>query len=58
MALNAVGGDHSKLKLFPPELVKKCSKDYTSAEMLDKYAVRHFYSWWNWYLKEEPDVFT
>lgn len=57
MALNAAGGDVTKLAMVDEEIVKMSSKTYTTAEYLQLYSVKHFYAWWNKYLKEEADVF-
>ncbi len=56
-ALEAVGGDESKIKLFNDKTIATCTKKYTDADFLDKYSIKHFYSWWNLYLEKEPDVF-
>ena len=56
-SLSAVGGQTEKLKLLPPKLVKECTKYYT-AKKLDEYAKRHFYAYWNLYLKEDPEVYS
>lgn len=56
LALAAVGGNKSELKSMPLETVKEAAKYYDSS-MLDLYAKRHFYAYWNLYLTQEPDVF-
>ena len=56
LTLASVGGRHEELKLIPQEKLPILAKYYTQ-EMLDLYAKRHFYAYWNWYQKYEPQVF-
>ena len=57
LAMQAAGGDSSKLSLMSdPKMYKEATESYTK-EVLDTYSKRHFYSYWSIYLKTEPDVF-
>ena len=56
-SLSAVGGSTDRLKTMPTNLVEDCAKFFTP-EKLDLYARRHFYAYWNLYLKQEPEVFS
>ena len=56
-SLSAVGGSTDRLKTMPTNLVEDCAKFFTP-EKLDLYAKRHFYAYWNLYLKQEPEVFS
>ena len=56
LALNSVGGDKSQLAQLSDEATASTAAYYTP-EMIDKYAVKHFYSWWNQYVNEKSDVF-
>ena len=56
LSLGSVGGDYSKLKTIPDEMVKNLAK-YYNQDMIELYAKRHFYAYWNLYLEKEPDVF-
>lgn len=57
LALNSVGGDRNALAQLDQEVASRTAAYYTQ-EMIDKYAVKHFYSWWNQYVNEKSDVFT
>lgn len=57
MAMMAVGGDISKLKMIDDEIVKDCAKRYGTQGYLEMYSVKHFYSWWNKFTREQPEVF-
>lgn len=56
LTLASVGGRQDQLKMIPEEKVPSLAK-YYNQEMLDLYAKRHFYAYWNWYIKHQPDVF-
>ena len=56
-SLSAVGGKKEKLKHMPQKLKDFCVKHFTE-DQLDLYAKRHFYSYWNLYMQNEPDVFS
>ena len=56
-SLSAVGGCTDRLKTMPTNLVEDCAEFFTP-EKLDLYAKRHFYAYWNLYLKQEPEVFS
>ncbi len=32
-------------------------QSFRAEETREKYSIKHFYSWWNKFLKEEPEVF-
>lgn len=55
LTLASVGGHEDKLKVINNGL-EEMRKNY-SPEILELYAKRHFYAYWNLYLKENPDVF-
>jgi len=57
LALQAAGGDVTKLSKVDPEVAKRAGELYTSPVELEKYARKHFFSWWNRYRREEPEVF-
>jgi len=58
LASQAVGGDKEKLSLMTDEgLYKSVTSSYTD-EVIDTYSKRHFYSYWDMYLRNEPDVFS
>ena len=46
-----------RLKRVDHGVLKDAAKYYDS-KMLELYAARHFYSYWNLYMKEQPDVFS
>ena len=56
-SLSAVGGNKEKLKHMPQKLKEFCAQYFTENQ-LDLYAKRHFYSYWNLYMQNEPDVFS
>ena len=53
---NAAATSGDKLKEIPQDTLVEAAK-YYNKEMLDFYAKRHFYAYWNLYLHEQPDVF-
>ena len=58
LAMQAVGGDKEKLSLLSEKgLYKTVAESYTK-EMIDIYSKRHFYSYWDMYLRNEPEVFS
>ena len=58
LAMMAVGGDIDKLSLMSdPKACKTITGSYTK-EIIDTYSKRHFYSYWNMYLRNEPEVFS
>ena len=57
LTLNSVGGQESKLKKIPENMLDQLSQYYNSKQ-LDLYAKRHFYSYWNLYAKIHPEVFA
>ena len=57
LTLNSVGGQESKLKKIPQNMLDQLSQYYNSKQ-LDLYAKRHFYSYWNLYAKMHPEVFA
>ena len=57
LTLNSVGGQESKLKKIPQNMLDQLSQYYNSKQ-LDLYAKRHFYSYWNLYAKIHPEVFA
>ena len=56
LALNSVGGNKAELAQLDKEAMARTESYYTK-EMIDKYAVKHFYSWWNQYVNEKSNVF-
>ena len=58
ITMASVGGQKQHLKIMKPGQVQEFSQSPSlSKENLDLYAKRHFYAYWNLYLKEHPDVF-
>ena len=58
LAMMAVGGDKGKLSLMSdPKVYKTITASYTN-EIIDTYSKRHFYSYWDMYLRNEPEVFS
>ena len=57
LTLNSVGGQESKLKKIPENMLDRLSQ-YYNTKQLDLYAKRHFYSYWNLYAKIHPEVFA
>ena len=57
LTLNSVGGQETKLKKIPENMLDQLSQYYNSKQ-LDLYAKRHFYSYWNLYAKIHPEVFA
>ena len=58
LAMQAVAGDQEKLSLLSnKELYQTVAASYTK-EMIDTYSKRHFYSYWDMYLRNEPEVFS
>ena len=58
LAMMAVGGNKDKLSLLSDQnLYRTVAASYTD-EMIDTYSKRHFYSYWDMYLRNEPDVFS
>ena len=57
LAMASAGGDPGKMSLMPKETVDYGTEYYADADTLDKYAVKHFYAYWNKYAEEEPEVF-
>ena len=56
LTLNSSGGQESKLKKIPENMLDDLAKYYNTVQ-LDMYAKRHFYSYWNLYAKIHPEVF-
>ena len=58
LAAQAVGGNKDQLSLMTDaKLYKSVTSSYTN-EVIDTYSKRHFYSYWDMYLRNEPDVFS
>ena len=58
LAMMAVRGNKAKLSLLSDkDLYRTVSSSYTN-EMIDTYSKRHFYSYWDMYLRNEPEVFS
>ena len=58
LAAMAVGGNKDQLSLMTDEkLYKSVTSSYTN-EVIDTYSKRYFYSYWDMYLRNEPDVFS
>ena len=55
IALAAVNGDESRLLIMDEKTSVATAKEH--AEILSSYANKHFYSWWNKFMKEQPSVF-
>ena len=55
IALAAMGGDESRLSVMDEETSVATAKLH--ADILPSYADKHFYSWWNKFRREQPDVF-
>ena len=55
IALAAMGGDESRLSVMNEETSVATAKLH--ADILPSYADKHFYSWWNKFRREQPDVF-
>ena len=56
VALAAVNGDVKRLQIMDEETSAATAKLH--ADILPSYADKHFYSWWNKYKREQPDVFN
>ena len=55
LSRTATSQEH-KLKEIPEDTLVQAAK-YYNKEMLDFYAKRHFYAYWNLFLHDQPDVF-
>jgi hypothetical protein len=56
LTMASTGGQKNRLNIIPDNVVQEASAFYT-AKTLDLYAKRHFYAYWELYLKEHSDVF-
>ena len=57
LSLMAVGGDKRKLSLISDPIVSKTITASYTKELIDTYSRRHFYSYWDMYHRNEPEVF-
>ena len=58
LAMMAVGGNKERLSLLSDkDLYRTVASSYTN-ESIDIYSKRHFYSYWDMYLRNEPEVFS
>ncbi len=55
IALSAANGDESKLRIMDADTEKKTAE--MNQAIIPQYADKHFYSYWNKFRKEQPDVF-
>ena len=56
IALAAANGDEKRLQIMDEETSVATAKLH--ADILPSYADKHFYSWWNKFKREQPDVFN
>ncbi len=58
-AMAAVAGDRAKLSVLEDSFMASQAtvEAFRSEDTREKYSVKHFFSWWNKYLKEQPEVF-
>lgn len=55
IALAAANGDENKLGIMDAETESKTAE--MNQAIIPQYADKHFYSWWNKFAKEQPDVY-
>ena len=55
ISLAAANGDERKLRIMDAATESRTAE--LNQAIIPKYADKHFYSWWNKFAKEQPDVF-